>query len=58
MIDYEEILLGQGSELRANLTADVLCDEILGFEDVDSAAREEAEENLEEQAEGEDQQDD
>lgn len=50
--DYEEILLGQGSELRPNITSDALCDEILGFEDFDAAAKEEAEENVEEQAEG------
>jgi len=30
------------------LTADILCDEVLGFEDMDSMARDEAEENVEE----------
>lgn len=42
---YEEILLGSNQDLRAILTADILCDEVLGFEDVDNLPKDEAEEN-------------
>ena len=44
--------------MRPKITSDTLCDEILGFEDFDAAAKEEAEENVEEQGEGDEAQED
>jgi len=37
--EYEEILLGHGQGFPDQITADILCDDILGFEDLDGIER-------------------